>query len=79
MLVLFLSAAPPINARVPDGQSQSTFGSKARGGGPKGESNGGYRHGLYTKEAAEEHRVVRGLLRQSRRALAALWSGRGNQ
>ncbi len=44
----------------------------ARGGGPKGERNGMYRHGLYTKEAAEERRLLRELLRQSRKALAAL-------
>ena len=44
----------------------------ARGGGPKGERNGMYRHGLYTKEAAEERRLLRELLRQSRMALATL-------
>lgn len=44
----------------------------ARGGAPKGEQNGMYRHGLYTKEAVEERRLLRELLRQSRKALAAL-------
>ena len=44
----------------------------ARGGGPKGERNGMYRHGLYTKEAVKEHRLLQELLRQSRKALAAL-------
>ncbi len=44
----------------------------ARGGGPKGERNGMYRHGLYTKEAVEERRLLHELLRQSRKALAAL-------
>ena len=44
----------------------------ARGGAPKGERNGMYRHGLYTKEAIEERRLLRELLRQSRKALAAL-------
>ena len=44
----------------------------ARGGGPKGERNGMYRHGLYTKEAAEERHLLRELLRQSREALATL-------
>ena len=44
----------------------------ARGGGPTGERNGMYRHGLYTKEAVEERRLLRELLRQSRMALAAL-------
>ena len=44
----------------------------ARGGGPKGAQNGSYRHGLYTKEAVEEGRLLRELLRQSRKALAAL-------
>jgi hypothetical protein len=36
----------------------------ARGGGPKGKNNGMYRHGLFTKEAAEERRMLRELLRQ---------------
>ena len=30
----------------------------ARGGGPKGERNGGYRHGLHTAEAVAERRTV---------------------
>jgi hypothetical protein len=42
----------------------------ARGGGPNGERNGMYRHGLHTKEAVEERRLLRELLRQSRMALA---------
>ncbi len=44
----------------------------ARGGAPKGARNGMYRHGLYTKEAVEERRLLHELLRQSREALAAL-------
>ena len=44
----------------------------ARGGGPKGARNGMYRHGLYTKEAIEERRFLRELLRQSREAIAVL-------
>ncbi len=44
----------------------------AGGGGPKGALNGNYKHGLYTKTAVEERRVVRELLRQSRDALAAI-------
>ncbi len=44
----------------------------ARGGAPKGERNGMYRHGLYTKEAVEERRLLQELLRQSRKALAAI-------
>jgi hypothetical protein len=40
----------------------------ARGGAPKGERNG-FRHGLYTKEAFEERRLLRELLRRSRQAL----------
>ena len=38
----------------------------ARGGGPRGKRNGMYRHGLYTKEAMKERRLLRELLRQSR-------------
>ena len=44
----------------------------ACGGAPKGARNGMYRHGLYTEEAVEERRLLRELLRQSRKALAAL-------
>ena len=44
----------------------------ARGGGPRGERNGMYRHGLFTKEAVEERRLLRELLRQSRKTLASL-------
>jgi hypothetical protein len=41
----------------------------ARGGAPKGERHGMYRHGLYTKEAREEARFLSDLLRQSRSLL----------
>jgi hypothetical protein len=36
----------------------------ARGGGPNGKRNGMYRHGLFTKEAKAERRMLRELLRQ---------------
>jgi len=42
----------------------------ARGGGPKGERNGMYRHGLNTKEAVKERRFLSDLLRQSRQCFA---------
>ena len=42
----------------------------ARGGGPEGNRNGRYRHGLCTKEAVEERRLLRELLRQSREAIS---------
>jgi hypothetical protein len=42
----------------------------AGGGGPKGERNGAYRHGLYTAEAMAERRAVAGLVRQARKAAA---------
>ena len=49
----------------------------ARGGGPKGTRNGMYRHGLYTQDASEEHRLLQELLRQSRQVLVtdalAVW------
>ena len=41
----------------------------ARGGAPKAERNGAYRHGLYNQEAVEERRYVNDLLRQARDAL----------
>jgi hypothetical protein len=42
----------------------------ARGGGPKGKRNGMYIHGLYTKEAVEERRFFRELVREVRETLA---------
>lgn len=38
----------------------------ARGGAPKGERNGMYRNGLYTKEARKARRSISDLLRLSR-------------
>ncbi len=42
----------------------------ARGGAPKGERNGAYRHGLYTAKAADERRRLRDLLAQVRETMA---------
>jgi len=44
----------------------------AHGGGPKGKRNGAYRHGLYTKEALEDRRVVNELVRRAREALPSV-------
>jgi hypothetical protein len=44
----------------------------ARGGAPKGKANGAYKHGLHTKEAKEQRRLLSDLLRQSRKAIAVL-------
>jgi hypothetical protein len=44
----------------------------ARGGAPKGKANGAYKHGLHTNEAKKERRLLSDLLRQSRKAIAAL-------
>ncbi len=44
----------------------------ARGGGPKGQRNGMYKHGLYTKESIQERRELSELLRQARQTLADL-------
>ncbi len=41
----------------------------ARGGGPKGERNGMYRHGLFTQEALVERQFVNDLIRQVRSAI----------
>jgi hypothetical protein len=43
----------------------------ARGGAPKGKANGAYRHGLFTKEAMNERRLLKELLSASRRAVDA--------
>src|SRR5262249_52941414 len=42
----------------------------ARGGEPRGKRNGMFKHGLYTKEAVKERRLLWELLRQSRRTLS---------
>jgi len=44
----------------------------AGGGAPKGEANGSYKHGLYTREALAERRLLSDLLRQSRNTIAAI-------
>ena len=41
-------------------------------GGPKGERNGAYKHGLHTAEALAERRAVSALLRRARATLAEL-------
>ena len=41
----------------------------ARGGGPKGERNGMYRHGQYTQEALKERQLVNDLIRQARETI----------
>jgi hypothetical protein len=46
-----------------------------RGGGPKGERNGNYKHGEATKEAVEDRRMLNELLRASR---ATLWGLSGD-
>jgi hypothetical protein len=42
----------------------------ARGGAPKGEANGAYRHGFHTNETKEECRLLLDLLRQSRKVIS---------
>ena len=44
----------------------------ARGGAPRGQANGAYRHGLYTAKAAEERRRLRELLDQVRETVAGI-------
>src|SRR5271169_1958154 len=45
-------------------------------GAPRGERNGSYRHGLYTREAIAERRALRALIRSMREdARGALSSG----
>ena len=43
----------------------------ARGGAPKGERNGMYRHGLYTAEAVDERKQVQDLIRRACEAVSA--------
>jgi hypothetical protein len=42
----------------------------AMGGGPKGERNGAYRHGLHTAEAVADRRAVAELVRRARQSLS---------
>ena len=44
----------------------------ARGGAPRGQANGAYRHGLYAAKAAEERRRLRELLAQVRETMAGI-------
>ena len=44
----------------------------ARGGAPKGERNGAYRHGLNTKEGIEQRRLIAALMRRLREMNEAL-------
>jgi hypothetical protein len=44
----------------------------AGGGAPRGERNGNYRHGLYTREARAERREIAALLRKARALVSAL-------
>jgi hypothetical protein len=46
----------------------------ARGGGPKGERNGSYKHGRFTAEAVADRRVISALLRQARALTIAVGS-----
>jgi hypothetical protein len=50
----------------------------ARGGGPNGKANGAYKHGLQTKEARDERRLLSDFLRQSRKTIATI-PGEGKQ
>jgi hypothetical protein len=38
----------------------------------KGKANGSYKHGLYTKKAKAERRLVSDLLRQSRKTIVSV-------
>ena len=44
----------------------------AGGGAPKGERNGNYKTGFYTREAAAERRMLSAFLRQSRNIIAEM-------
>jgi hypothetical protein len=50
----------------------------ARGGAPKGERNGMYKSGLFTKEARNERHIISVLLQQSRALLSARLKPRGS-
>ena len=41
----------------------------AGGGGPRGERNGAWKNGLYTKEALKERRIFNELVRRAREAI----------
>ena len=46
----------------------------ARGGGPKGERNGMFKHGLATKEKTEERRALTALLKEVKASLSSIWT-----
>ncbi len=51
----------------------------ASGGGPKGESNGAYRHGNRTAEAITMRRELSELVRAARSTMAVRWPGKFGQ
>ncbi len=44
----------------------------ARGGAPKGNMHGRYKHGMFTNESIERRREVAGLIRQCRETMEAI-------
>ena len=66
-------AGTPCRQAAVTGRTRCRMHGGAHGsGGPLGKRNGNYRHGKFTKEAAETKRWIRGLLEQARAAAAKM-------
>lgn len=44
----------------------------AKGGAPKGQANGAYKHGLFTEEAIAGRHLIADLVQQARKAMRGL-------
>ena len=63
-------AGTPCKKAAATGKKRCRMHGGAKGSGaPRGERNGSYRHGLFTREAIAERRALRALIRDFRAAL----------
>ena len=63
----------PCRSPAVRGKARCRMHGGAKGSGaPRGERNGNYRHGLFTREAIEERRWITALVRESQELLSSL-------
>ncbi len=63
----------PCRSPAVNGKARCRMHGGAKGSGaPKGERNGNYHHGLFTREAIEERRWITALVRESQELLSSL-------
>lgn len=70
-------AGPPCRQAAVTGRARCRMHGGAKGsGGPRGERNGNFKHGLWTRESVAERRIVRAQMREIR---ALVRVARGDQ